>query len=258
MVNQEEVRNAKQGKIGAEFYAQYSGVAAAVDEALVKLEANGHISLPADYNRCMVKWDTQAEVEAAIPVHFEWQLAKGDWPTHAAAMRKFLVGWQGAGGEKPSLSTVIDHALLRLCGAGRLRPPPASAKLVAVSAFSGSGVGHQAFLDAGYDHVLDADIVTSLHMGPHVDAVQYAAAYNCSTTLTRAGKAGAFVEHLCQQPAAVGAGVREPDTHALAIAFPCRTYVLNDCFRPLGTHFREASGEPRHFEPGAAVNCCSF
>ena len=87
----------------------------------------------------------------AIPAHFEWVLASGKSPTSDVAFRKYRKLWDSLGGVKDGLriQKAIDHALLRLCGAGRLKHPPAASKRVAVSAFSGSGLCHQAFTDVG-------------------------------------------------------------------------------------------------------------
>ena len=204
--------------VAKRFWTGYFGVVKTLDEALVTLEARGNVVLPAAYKRVAVEWDTLSEVAGAIPAYFEWVLASGKFPTSDAAFRKYRKLWDSLGGDKDGLQKPIDHALLRLCGAGRLKHPPAAPKRVAVSAFSGSGLCHQAFTDAGYDHVLDADIVTDLEMGPYVDNVHYAAGYDISLTARKSGEAGAtacfvrcvkwplhagaFVQHLCQQPPA--------------------------------------------------------
>ena len=108
----------------------------------------------------------------------------------------------------------------------------------------------QAFLDAGYTHVLENDLVTARNMGPCIDDVQLLARYDASTTASRVGKVGAFVEHLCQQPEAKSLSIVESDTQLLAAGFPCGTYVLNPSNEPMGKHFRIGSGEPRPFEVG--------
>ena len=54
--------------------------------------------------------------------------------------------------------------------------------MVVLHPFSGSGVCKQAFLDAGYTHVLESDTVTSRNMGPCVDDVQLPEEYDVSTT----------------------------------------------------------------------------
>ena len=42
---------------------KYSDVTDAIDEALVALEINGYIALPADYPRPNVEWGTLDEIE---------------------------------------------------------------------------------------------------------------------------------------------------------------------------------------------------
>ena len=83
------------------------------------------------------------------------------------------------------LTTVVENALLRLCGQGRLKLPAVREKMVVLHPFSGSGVSKQAFLDAGYTHVLESDTVISRNMGPYVDDVQLPEAYGVSTTAER-------------------------------------------------------------------------
>ena len=60
----------------------------------------------------------------------------------------------------------------------------------------------QAFLDVGYTHVLESDLVTTRSMGPCIDDVHLPEQYAASKSVSRAGKAGgAFAdvaEHLCQ------------------------------------------------------------
>ena len=127
----------------------------------------------------------------------------------------------------------MDNALLRLCGQGRLEKPTVHEKLVGLHPFSGSGICKQAFLDAGYTHVLESDLVTARNMGPCIDDVQLLEHYDASTTASRAGKAGAFVEHLCQQPEAKSLSIVESDTQLLAAGFPCGSYVMNASNEPM-------------------------
>ena len=71
----ENVTEIKRGTIAKHFWPDYSEVAKAIDEALVKLERRGNIHLPDDYKRARVGWDTLAEVRDNITVHLDWVLA---------------------------------------------------------------------------------------------------------------------------------------------------------------------------------------
>ena len=90
--------------------------------------------------------------------------------------------WSNLGGVHADLVTVVENALLRMCGQGRLNLPGANEKVVVLHPFSGPGVCKQAFLGAGYTHVLESDTVTSRNMGPCVDDVQLPEAYDVSMT----------------------------------------------------------------------------
>ena len=85
------------------------------------------------------------------------------------------------GGSPTDLTTAVDNALLLLCGQGRLEKPAVHEKLVVLHPFSGSGICKQAFLDAGYTHVLENDLVTARNMGPCIDDVQLLEHYDAST-----------------------------------------------------------------------------
>ena len=64
-----EIKRRKRGAIAKHFWPDYSEVAKAIDEALVKLERRGNIRLPDDYKRARVEWETLAEVRDNITVH---------------------------------------------------------------------------------------------------------------------------------------------------------------------------------------------
>ena len=177
-------------------------------------------------------------------------LAHNKFPTRKLTVAKYKKLWLNLGGSQGDLVTVIDNALLRLCGHGRLELPAGSEKLVALHPFSGSGVCKQAFLDAGYTHVLECDIVTNRSMGPCIDDVQLCEPYDVATTAVRSGKAGAFAEHFCQQPLAKELCIVESDTQLLAAGFPCGSYVMNASNEPMDKNFRGGDGEPRQFEVG--------
>ena len=66
------VTEIKRGAVAKHFWPDYTGVATAIDEALVKLESRGNITLPADYKRAFVQWDTLEEVRGGIIVHLNW------------------------------------------------------------------------------------------------------------------------------------------------------------------------------------------
>jgi hypothetical protein len=249
-LSMDNVAEIKRGAVAKHFWSDYTGVATAIDEALVKLESRGNITLPADYKRAFVQWDTLEEVRGGIIVHLNWVLAHKQFPTRKLTVAKYRKLWLTLGGTQTDLTTVVENALLRLCGQGRLKLPAVREKMVVLHPFSGSGVSKQAFLDAGYTHVLESDTVISRNMGPCVDDVQLPEAYDVSTTAERSGKAGAFAEHLCQQPEAKGLSIVESDTNMLAAGFPCGTYVLNPSNEPMDKHFRDGNGEPRPFELG--------
>ena len=54
----DHVAEIKRGAIAKHFWPDYSEVAKAIDEALVKLERRGNIHLPDDYKRARVGWDS--------------------------------------------------------------------------------------------------------------------------------------------------------------------------------------------------------
>ena len=175
----------KRGVIAKHFWPNYKGVAKAIDEALVMLESRGNIILPADYKRAFVKWDTLDEVRGSIIVHLNWVLAHKQFPTRKLIVDKYRKLWSTLGGVQADLVSVVENALLRLCGQGRLKLPGANEKMVVLHPFSGSGVCKQAFLDAGYTHVLESDTVTRRNMGSCVDDVQLSKAYDAPTTAAR-------------------------------------------------------------------------
>ena len=65
------VTEIKRGAVAKHFWPDYTGVVTAIDEALVKLESRGNITLPADYKRASVQWDTVEEVRCSVNVSGE-------------------------------------------------------------------------------------------------------------------------------------------------------------------------------------------
>jgi len=56
--------------------SRFSGVADAIDEALVALEHSGYIALPADCSRPNAEWDTLDDIEKrGVPEHMALLLA---------------------------------------------------------------------------------------------------------------------------------------------------------------------------------------
>ena len=99
-------------------------------------------------------------------------LAHKQFPNRKSIVAKYKKLWLTLGGSPADLTTAVDNALLLLCGQGRLEKPTVHEKLVVLHPFSGSGICKQAFLDAGYTHVLENDLVTARNMGPCIDDVQ--------------------------------------------------------------------------------------
>ena len=104
----------KRGAIAKHFWPDYSEVAKAIDEALVKLERRGNIHLPDDYKRARVEWDTLAEVRDNITVHLDWVLAHKQFPKRKSTVTKYKKLWLTLGGSPADLTTAVDNALLLL------------------------------------------------------------------------------------------------------------------------------------------------
>ena len=219
-LNLGHVAEIKRGAIAKHFWPDYSEVAKAMDEALVKLERRGNIHLPDGYKRARVGWEALAEVRGNITVHLDWVLAHKQSPKRRSTVTKYKKLWLTLGGSPTDLTTAVDNAPLRLCGQGRLEKPTVREKLVVLHPSFGLRVCKQAFLGAGYTHVLGNDLVAARNMGPCIDDVQLLGHCDASTTASRAGKAGAFARHLCQQPEAKSLSIVGPDTQLLAAGPP--------------------------------------
>ena len=193
----DHVSEIKRGAIAKHFWPDYSEVAKAIDEALAKLERGGNIHLPDGYKRARVGWGTLAEVRGNITVHLDWVLAHKQFPKRESTVTKYKKLWLALGGPPADLTTAVGNAPLRLCGQGRLEKPTVREKSVVLHPFSGSGICKQAFLDAGYTHVLGGGLVATRGMGPCIGGAQLLGHCGASTTASRAGKAGAFAGGIC-------------------------------------------------------------
>ena len=171
-LSMDNVAEIKRGAVAKHLWPDHTGVATAIDEALVNLESRGNITLPADYKRAFVQWNTLEEVRGGIIVHLNWVLAHKQFPTRKLTVAKNKKLWLTLSVTQTDLTTVVENALLQLCGQGRLKLPAVREKMVVLHSFSGSRMSKQAFLDAGYTHVLEGDTIISRNMGPCVDDVQ--------------------------------------------------------------------------------------
>ena len=84
----DNVTEIKRGAIAIHFWPDYSEVAKAMDEALVKLERRGNIHLPDDYKRARVERETLAEVRDNITLHLDWVLAHKQFPKRKSTVTK--------------------------------------------------------------------------------------------------------------------------------------------------------------------------
>ena len=212
-----------------------SGVSGAIDEALVALERNGYIALPADYSRPNAAWDTLDDIEnRGVPEHMALLLAQnGPKPTRKKAMRKFWPTYEKLGGQKQKLLDCVNGQLLLLAGRGELAQSQTGygGVKVAVNAFSGSRNADPALKQAGYGIVVNTEIESEVEMGPHMDNAETPQdeKYDMSTTRIASGKDGQFFNEICKLNWVHNLGVSLALILFLAAGFPCRTYAMVDC-----------------------------
>ena len=113
-VDSAAVKLIKRGPEYSILKSRFSGVADAIDEALVALEHSGYIALPADYSRSNSEWNTLNDIEnRGVPEHMALLLAQnGPKPTRKKAMRKFLPTYEKLGGQKQKLLDCVNGQLL--------------------------------------------------------------------------------------------------------------------------------------------------
>ena len=89
-VDSEAVKLIKRGPEYDRLKRKCSDVTDAIDEALIALEINGYIALPADYPRPNVEWGTLDEIEnRGVPEHMALLLAQcGPKPTRKKGKKK--------------------------------------------------------------------------------------------------------------------------------------------------------------------------
>ena len=79
-VDSEAVKLIKWGTEYDRLKRKHSDVTDAIDEALVALEINGYIALPADYPRPNAEWATLDAIEKrGVPEHMALLLARNGW-----------------------------------------------------------------------------------------------------------------------------------------------------------------------------------
>ena len=107
VLNREQVKRVRRGSVVKHFWPTHSNVIKALDEALIKLECQGEVVLPARV--------TLDELKGSIRPHFELMLACEDYPDRGRALDKYRKPWKSLGGDLDDLKSTVDNELMHLC-----------------------------------------------------------------------------------------------------------------------------------------------